>query len=99
MTALMPQNCQRLRAVAKAVLNRKLLREWETAWDQDKRGRSLHRTTPKPTKKVLKVHETVPKAISSVIVQMQTEKIGLRLFLYQRKVPSIESGLCNCRRG
>ena len=30
---------------------------------------------------------------------MRTEKIGLRLFLYQRKVPSIESGFCNCRRG
>lgn len=57
------------------------------------------RTTPGPTKKVLDLYRTMPKALSAVLVQMRTEKIGLCLFLYQRRAPGIMDGFCDCRRG
>src|SRR5437667_1860659 len=99
MTAPPPSGCQQLRSASKAQLRKQLLIDWEREWKQEKRGRALFRTTPKPTRKVLELHRTVSKAISSVIIQMRTEKIGLRPFLYQWKVPDIENGFCECRRG
>lgn len=39
------------------------------------------------------------KAVSALIVQMKTEKIGLRKFLNSMKVPGFDSPKCSCRRG
>ena len=52
-----------------------------------------------PTKKTLKIHRGLGKAASTLIVQMRTEKIGLKKFLHSRKVPGFDSPECPCRRG
>ena len=33
------------------------------------------------------------------MIQMRTGKIGLRKFLYERKVPGVEDARCGCKRG
>ena len=33
------------------------------------------------------------------MVQMRTGKVGLRKFLYERKIPDVEAARCGCRRG
>ena len=37
------------------------------------------------------------KAKSSALIQARTGKIGLRAFLFERKVPGIATLLCECR--
>jgi hypothetical protein len=59
-------------------------KEWEYSWSMETRGRVCYRYTPKPTHKVLRLHENRSKRHSSLLIQMRTEKIGLRDFLYQR---------------
>ena len=46
-----------------------------------------------------KLHEDLPKAASSVLVQMRTNCNGFRHFLSRRRVPGIESGMCECGTG
>jgi hypothetical protein len=43
---------------------------------------------------VLKLHLGLQKAESSVLVQARTGRIGLAKFLYNRKVPGIQSAQC-----
>ena len=59
----------------------------------------LHAICRKPTKKTRKLHKGLSKAASALIVQMRTEKIGLKKFLHFRKVPGFDSPECPCRRG
>ena len=51
-----------------------------------------------PTKQVLKLHEGLRKAESSLLIQVRTGKIGLNKFLYSRQVPGY-SAQCQCRGG
>lgn len=55
-----------------------------------KRLGESYRICPKPTKQVLKVHKSLRKAASALVVQIRTEKIGLRKFLHSRKVPGFD---------
>ncbi|KAK3170192.1 hypothetical protein OEA41_009578 [Lepraria neglecta] len=45
------------------------------------------------------MHKGLKKSMSSLIVQMRTEKIGLRRFLYSRWVPGVEEEQCDCKNG
>jgi ribonuclease HI len=99
LTVLAPYRLCQLKSAAKVILAQRVKVEWERVWEQETRGRALYRTIRRPTKDVLKLHRSIPKALSSIIVQLRTEKIGLKLFLYQRGVPGIDDGLCACRRG
>ncbi|KAG6110288.1 hypothetical protein E4U13_005447 [Claviceps humidiphila] len=36
---------------------------------------------------------------SAALIQMRTEKIGLRGFLFYRKVPDVDSPMCECWEG
>ena len=76
-----------------------VVHRWEAAWSSEKTGGELRTICPKPTKKVLKIHKGLRKAVSALIVQMRTEKIGLRKFLHSRKVLGFDSPECPCRRG
>jgi tubulin alpha len=73
--------------------------QWERNWDRDTRGRALFQIINTPTKKTTEIHTNLDKALSSIITQMRTGNIGLRHYLYQRKVPEVEDGQCQCRRG
>ncbi len=48
---------------------------------------------------MLEIHRGLRKAGSALIVQMRTEKIGLKRFLHSRKVPGFDSPECPCRQG
>ena len=89
----------RARATIKLALEQRTLGLWEETWSREKTGRELHAICPKPTKKALKLHKGLCKAASALIVQMRTEKIGLKKFLHFRKVPGFDSPECPCRRG
>ncbi|KAK1512254.1 zinc knuckle, partial [Colletotrichum abscissum] len=72
---------------------------WQTKWETETRGRTSFRLTPKPTKKVLELHEGLSKRQSALLVQMRTEKIGIQDFLFDRRVPGITNANCPCREG
>jgi hypothetical protein len=86
-------------AAMRAVHNSLLLVEWKEGWTNEKTGRELHRICPEPTTKVLLLHKSVPRPFSWLIVQLRTAKIGLRQFLFLRKVPDVDDDKCECRRG
>jgi hypothetical protein len=50
-------------------------------------------------KKVLKLHSTLRKAESSVLVQVRTACMGLAKYLYSRHVPGVPSAQCRCGGG
>ena len=41
-------------------------------------------------------HKEHPKFVSSMITQLRTGRVGLRAFLFQRRVPSVMTPLCSC---
>ena len=51
------------------------------------------------TDRLLKRHEGLSKARSSLLVQARTGDIGLREFLFRRKVPGVATPLCQCGQG
>lgn len=71
----------------------------ETKCKADTKGRTTARFTPRPTKKILRLHEGLSKRHSAILVQMRTEKIGLKHFLFNRRVPGIMDDKCTCREG
>jgi hypothetical protein len=74
-------------------------RNWHSSWQQETNGRTTFRHTPAPSKKVLQLHEGLTKRQSAILVQLRTEEIGLRDFLFRRKVPDILDPMCDCREG
>ena len=72
---------------------------WEKKWREETRGRTTARHTPRPTKKILRLHDGLSKRHSAILVQMRTEKIGLRHFLFNRRVPDITDDKCTCQEG
>ncbi len=52
-----------------------------------------------PGTDVLKLHEGLRTAESSLAIQLRTGTNGLDAFLFQARVPSVPSPLCSCGRG
>ena len=48
--------------------------------------------------KIDQLHTQLTKAQSALAIQIRTEKIGFRDFLYRRKVPNIDGPWCDCQR-
>jgi ribonuclease HI len=71
-------------------------RAWTAKWRTETKGRATYRHTPRPTKKVLQLHEGLSKRESALLVQLRTEKIGLKDFLFNRRVPGVTSPRCEC---
>jgi hypothetical protein len=76
-----PARLQPLRTTLKTSIKQEAQKEWEHSWATETRGRVCYRYTPKPTHKALSLHEKRSKRHSSLLIQMRTEKIGLRDFL------------------
>ena len=72
---------------------------WDRSWQKETRGRILFRIVDKPAQRIMKLHNKLTRPFSSVLTQMRTGHIGLRHFLYSRRVPEVEDGICQCQQG
>ena len=94
-----PARLYPLRTTLKTWIKQEAQKEWEHSWTTETRGRACYRHTPKPSHKVLQLHEKRSKRHSSLLIQLRTEKIGLRDFLHQRGVPEVTDPYCVCGEG
>ena len=95
----LPTELYTLRATRKMWTRKEADRNWQSSWQQETKGRTTFRHTTAPSEKVLQLHEGLTKRQSAILVQMRTEKIGLKDFLFRRKVPDILDPMCDCREG
>jgi hypothetical protein len=86
-----------LLTTAKRVINEALQDDWDTIWKQGKHRRILHSLGIGPDKKALKMHENLSRAISFIITQMRTGKIGLRAYLHS--INRADTSQCTCGHG
>jgi hypothetical protein len=83
----------------------RLEERWTERWNEQsakaallRRGNAATAELP-PDPHILKLHTGLHKAESSLLIQLRTEKIGLRAFLVERKVPTVPSPQCECGQG
>jgi ribonuclease HI len=95
-TAPRPAHQRLLKTAMKSLIRETVNAQWEHDWRSSPHGRRVYELTPTPTKKVLRVHQGLHRALSTAIIQLRTGKIGLRHFLYQRGVPNIPDADCQC---
>src|SRR5450432_284691 len=88
-------------------LKTRVLKNWKTRWREKatglrREGDQSITDSPaipedtEPTAKVLALHKNLQKAESLVLVQARTGCIGLKQFLYKRRVPGVTSPNCTC---
>jgi hypothetical protein len=83
-----------------------VLRDWKARWDQALQkadwARPFRDNEPADEPdfaKALDKHQGLQKHESSLLVQIRTGKIGLKAFLFARKVPTVVSPYCECGTG
>jgi hypothetical protein len=92
-----PDIC-RLAAAMKATIRRGAKIAWERAWASNSiTAGPTRRLVRAPSKGLLRVYRGLRKALSSVMVQMRTGRIGLSGFL--AKIGIHESARCGCDEG
>jgi hypothetical protein len=84
-------------ATTKMTIHKAMQLEWAKAWKNDKHGKELYKIGAQPGKKTLALQAGTHRAVSSVITQMQTGKIGLQAYLY--KIDRANTEKCPCRYG
>ena len=71
--------------------------KWRKRWLKSQKGRAIARYRPYPTKEALELYKDRAKAHCSILIQLRTEKIGLKAFLKGRRVPGYEDSACECQ--
>lgn len=61
-----PQRLYPLQATLKMWIKREVQKEWEYSWSTETRGRACYKYNPKPTHRVLRLHEKRSKRHSSL---------------------------------
>ncbi|KAK4071132.1 hypothetical protein Purlil1_13494 [Purpureocillium lilacinum] len=97
--AEMPTELYSLRSTRRTWTHKEAHKAWAARWAAETRGRTSYRYTPRPNKKVLRLHDGLSKRQSALLVQLRTEKIGLKDFLFNRRVPDATDANCPCREG
>jgi ribonuclease HI len=94
-----PTTLLQTKAAMRTWIRKEAVKQWTRDWEEEAKGRSTFRYTPKPTARVLKLHKDRSKRQSAILIQLRTEKIGLKDFLFERRVPGITDPECECREG
>ncbi len=83
-----------LKAAIKAVYRQQIDTKWAESWAAESKGKEPRALAPTPSTKVLQPHKRIKKPKIALITQMRTGKIGLRAFLYGRKL--VNNSQCEC---
>jgi hypothetical protein len=88
-----------LEGVEKRSSSKALLRDWKDRWAAGVGVSGAQRAAdvvlPKAYKGGhLRIYEGLTKAQSSILCQARTGKIGLRAFLFSRRVPDVDTPIC-----
>jgi hypothetical protein len=95
-----PQDDPRYPATISTRANRKINTLWLQQWQSSaKSPPNPDLVEAPPGTDVLKLHEGLRKAESSLAIQLRTGVNGLDAFLFQARVPAVPSLLCSCGRG
>ena len=70
---------------------------WKTEWATSTHGSSFRCLSKEPSKTSMRLYQGLQRAATSVLIQMQTEKIALASYLGSFK--AMEPTECSCGRG
>jgi hypothetical protein len=72
---------------------------WKTRWQQGTKGQHLRELVSEPTAATRRLHAGRTKPKSAILTQARVGKIGFNDFLFERRVPGVNSRRCACELG
>ena len=86
------------RSTVNTYLKKSTKKVWDKNWREETKKRSLYKIIKTSNNSILKIHRELEKWMSSILIQMRTQKIDLNHFLHHRKVSKYDIFECSCER-